>query len=259
MTLSSRQARSRFWSSLIIVGTFVAWEVACRALDVSTFVLPMPSEIAVALYQRFPALWPHLVQTIQTTTIGFLLSMVVGVALGGLVGTSRVAYDAVYPLLVGLSSIPKVALIPIFVVWLGAGTGPAILTAFVISIFPVVVNVATGLATTEPELEDILKALGASRADIFWNVGLPRTAPYLFAAMKVAITVAFIGSITSESIAANKGIGNAMLIASSNFDMPLLFAALTLVSVTGILFYVVFSLIERRATRWATRGRDPIA
>ncbi|WP_172125927.1 ABC transporter permease [Devosia sp. 919] len=250
---------TRLRSLAIILALFLLWELACHAFSVSQLVLPAPSAIAVTLYQRFGALWPHLAQTVFTTLVGFWLSLVFGVVLGGLVGTSRLAYEAIYPLLVGISSIPKVALIPVFVVWMGAGTGPAILTAFVISVFPVVVNVATGLATTEPELEDVLKALGASKFDILWNVGLPRTLPYLFAAMKVAITVAFIGSITAETIAANRGIGNAMLIASSSFNMPLVFAALFLVSLTGVLFYLLFSYLENRFTRWATRGREPFA
>ncbi|TCT29642.1 NitT/TauT family transport system permease protein [Martelella mediterranea] len=207
------------------------------------------------MIERFPALWPNLWQTIVTTTIGFALSIIIGIFFGALIGMSRLAYDALYPILVGISSIPKVALIPIFVVWLGAGTGPAILTACVISFFPIVVNVATGLATAEPELEDILQALNASKLDIFWNVGLPRTMPYLFAAMKVAISIAFIGSITSETIASNRGIGNAMLIATTNFDMPLAFAALMLISITGVVFYFLFVLLENRMTGWAQRNK----
>lgn len=241
---------------LIVVGLFVLWEACCRVFDVSSFILPKPSAIFITLFERFPALWPNLWQTIFTTMIGFILSLVIGVFFGALIGTSRLAYDSLYPILVGISSIPKVALIPIFVVWLGAGTGPAILTACVISFFPIVVNVATGLATTEPELEDILHSLNASRFDIFWNVGLPRTMPYLFAAMKVAISIAFIGSITSETIASNRGIGNAILIATTNFDMPLAFAALLLVSITGVVFYFLFVMLENRMTGWAQRNKN---
>ena len=241
---------------LIVVGLFVLWEACCRVFDVSSFILPKPSALFITLFERFPALWPNLWQTIFTTMIGFMLSLVIGVFFGALIGTSRLAYDSLYPILVGISSIPKVALIPIFVVWLGAGTGPAILTACVISFFPIVVNVATGLATTEPELEDILHSLNASRFDIFWNVGLPRTMPYLFAAMKVAISIAFIGSITSETIASNRGIGNAILIATTNFDMPLAFAALLLVSITGVVFYFLFVMLENRMTGWAQRNKN---
>ncbi|WP_445682741.1 ABC transporter permease [Radicibacter daui] len=241
---------------LITLAGFILWEIACRAFGISSFVLPKPSAIIVTMVERFPALWPNLWQTILTTLIGFALSLVIGIFFGALIGMSRFAYDSLYPILVAISSIPKVALIPIFVVWLGAGTGPAILTACVISFFPIVVNVATGLATTEPELEDVLHALKASRFDIFWNVGLPRTMPYLFAAMKVAISIAFIGSITSEAIASNRGIGNAMLVATTNFDMPLAFAALLLISITGVVFYFLFVMLENRMTGWAQRNKN---
>jgi len=162
----------------------------------------------------------------------------------------------VYPLLVGFSSIPKVAVVPIFVLWFGSGTLPAVLTSFVICIFPVVVNVATGLATTEPELEDVLKALGAKRREILWNVGLPRTMPYFFASLKVAITLAFVGTVLAETIASNRGIGNVMMIATSTFDVPLVFAGLFLLAFLGVILYVIFTLIERQVTGWATRKSD---
>ena len=121
--------------------------------------------------------------------IGFVLGVALGVVLGAIIGVSKVAYDTAYPLLVGFSSIPKVAVVPIFVLWFGSGTVPAVLTALSICFFPIVVNIATGLATTEPELEDVLKALGASKLDILWNVGLPRTMPFFFASLKVAISL----------------------------------------------------------------------
>jgi ABC-type nitrate/sulfonate/bicarbonate transport system permease component len=151
-----------------------------------------------------------------------------------LIGSSKLAYDVAYPLLVGFSSIPKVAVVPIFVVWFGAGTVPAVLTSMVISIFPVVVNVATGLASTEPELEDVLKVLGASKRDVLFNVSLPRALPYLFASLKIAITLAFVGTVLSETVAANKGIGNVMMIASGNFDVPMVFAGLVILAVMGV-------------------------
>ena len=240
-------------ATAVILGFFVAWELICRMLHVSDLVLPLPSQVLVTLVTRFPDLWPHLAQTITSTLAGFALGVVAGVAAGVVIGSFRLAYDTLYPLLIGFSSVPKVAIIPIFVIWFGAGTVPAILTALSLSIFPVVVNVATGISTSEPELEDVLRALGASRGDILWNVALPRTLPYLFASLKVAITVAFIGSITSETIASNYGIGTVMMVASANFDVALLFAGLALISITGIALYGLFSFAEARLTGWATR------
>ena len=128
------------------------------------------------------------------------------------------------------------------------------LTALSICFFPIVVNIATGLATTEPELEDVLKALGASKVDILWNVGLPRTMPFFFASLKVAITLAFVGTIISETVAANKGIGYLMMAATANFDTPLVFAGLIVIAIMGIAMYALFAVVEQRMTFWAKRG-----
>jgi NitT/TauT family transport system permease protein len=255
MTLAP-QWRQRLYSTLALLSFFVLWEVACRALGISDLVLPRPSQIALVLVQKMPLLWPHTVQTLSTTLLGFALGVGVGILLGVLIGSSRVAYDVAYPLLVGFSSIPKVAVVPIFVVWFGAGTVPAVLTSMVICIFPVVVNVATGLASTEPELEDVLKVLGASKRDVLVNVSLPRALPYLFASLKIAITLAFVGTVLSETVAANKGIGNVMMIASGNFDVPLVFAGLVILAVLGILLYLVSSWLEHRMTGWSQRKSE---
>jgi ABC-type nitrate/sulfonate/bicarbonate transport system permease component len=183
-------------SGLFILLFFVIWELACIVFGVKEIILPRPTVVMGAMWQFFPGIRPHLIQTLYTTLVGFGLGVVIGVLLGMMIGVSRTAYDTAYPLLVGFSSIPKVAVVPIFVLWFGAGTTPAILTSMVICVFPIVVNVATGLATTEPELEDVLKSLGASKLDILWNVSLPRAMPYFFASLKVAITR---GSSSSRS------------------------------------------------------------
>src|SRR5579862_1854332 len=247
--------RRQILSIVCILGFFVGWEVLCLIFNVSDIVLPRPSQILITLWTRFPAIWPHAVQTLYTTLVGFALGIAIGVLLGILIGSSRLAYDVAYPLLVGFSSIPKVAVVPIFVLWFGAGTVPAVLTAMIMCIFPIVVNVATGLAATEPELEDVMHALRATRSDILFNVGLPRAMPYFFASLKVAVTQAFVGSVIAETVASNRGIGNLMMIASSNFDVPLVFAGLFVLGALGVALYVLFSVIEIRVTGW-TRRQD---
>jgi NitT/TauT family transport system permease protein len=250
--------RQRLLSAGALVGFFVLWEVLCLASGISDLVLPRPSQVAQVLFEKMPLLWPHTAQTLYTTLAGFVLGVAAGVVIGVAIGSSKLAYDVTYPLLVGFSSIPKVAVVPLFVVWFGAGTVPAVLTSMVISIFPVVVNVATGLASTEPELEDVLRVLGARRRDILWNVGLPRTLPYLFASLKIAITLAFVGTVLSETVAANKGIGTVMMIASGNFDVPMVFAGLFLLAAMGVALYAVSSLAERRMTGWAQRKNEMV-
>jgi NitT/TauT family transport system permease protein len=249
----SSQLRRRIASAALIIGFFVVWELACVMFGIKDIVLPRPSEILVTLWSRLPAIMPHAAQTLYTTLVGFALGIISGVMLGALVGSSRLAYDVAYPLLIGFSSIPKVAVVPIFVLWFGAGTVPAVLTAMILCIFPIVVNVATGLATTEPELEDVMRALKASKLDILLNVGLPRAMPYFFASLKVAVTQAFVGTVIAETVASNRGIGNLMMIASSSFDVPLVFAGLLVLAVLGVALYVIFSFIEVRVTGWALR------
>jgi NitT/TauT family transport system permease protein len=250
------QLNRRIASAALIIGFFVLWEVICVGFGIKDIVLPRPTQVIHTLVTRFPAIWPHAVQTLYETIVAFAFGIVLGVALGVLVGSSRLAYDVTYPLLIGFSSIPKVAVVPIFVLWFGAGAVPAILTAITLAFFPIVVNVATGLATTEPELEDVMRAMKATKLDILFNVGLPRTMPYFFASLKVAVTQAFVGTVIAETVASNRGIGNLMMIASSSFDVPLVFAGLLILAALGVGLYVIFSLIEARVTGWARRNDE---
>jgi len=243
-------------SGALIVLFFCGWELFCIATGMSDLVLPRPSQVVDTLIARFPVLLPHILQTLATTMVGFALGVALGVLLGTIIGVSKVAYDTAYPLLIGFASIPKVAVVPIFVLWFGSGTVPAVLTSLSICFFPIVVNIATGLATTEPELEDVLKALGASKLDILWNVGLPRTMPFFFASLKVAIAYAFVGTVLAETVASNRGIGNVMMTAASNFNVPMVFAGLFILAGLGVALYAIFAFIEGRVTGWATRKND---
>jgi NitT/TauT family transport system permease protein len=241
---------------LVVAGLFLVWEIACVTLEIPEFVLPRPSVVLRVMVEMAGPIWFHASHTLFTTVIGFALAVVGGMLLGIFVGSSPLVYNGLYPVLIGFNSIPKVALVPVLVVWFGIGTVPAVLTAFLISFFPIAVNVATGLATLEPELEDVLRSLGAKRRDILLKVGLPRSLPYFFASLKVAITLAFVGSVISETIASNQGIGTLMVQASSSFRIPLVFAGLIVIAVMGIVMYAVFAAIERRMTGWATRKMD---
>ncbi|PZU93285.1 MAG: ABC transporter permease [Chelatococcus sp.] len=250
-----RSVRLKLAPYLFTVAFFALWEIACRALSVSSFVLPPPSAIWKALVEYQKPLFTNALHTLWMTSAGFALSIVFGLALGLLVGSSRWLHAGLNPLLVGFNSIPKVAVVPILVIWFGVGWLPPVLTAFVISFFPIVVNVATGLATIEPETEDVLKALGASRFDIMVKVGIPRSLPYFFGALKVAITLAYVGSVIGEQNAANFGLGNLITRASADFNVPLIFAALLVLAVLGIFLVVIVDMVENRTTGWAKRSQ----
>jgi NitT/TauT family transport system permease protein len=139
----------------------------------------------------------------------------------------------------------------LFALWFGIGTVPAILTAFLLAFFPIAVNVALGLDTVEPEVKDILRSLGASQVEFFQKIGFPHTMPYLFASLKVAVSFAFIGSVISETVASNSGIGYLVVSASSNFDVPLAFAGLLVLSAMGVILYAFFAVLEKYVIYWA--------
>ena len=241
---------------LVIIAMFGIWEIACAAFDIPVFILPAPHNIWHAAVRWWQPLLQDSLVTLYSTLAGFGMAIVAGLLLGVAIGSSTLVYKGLYPLLIAFNSIPKVAVVPVLIIWFGIGMWPAVITAFLISFFPIVVNVATGIATVEPELKDVLRALGARPRDIILKVGLPRAMPYFFASLKIAVTVAFVGAIIAESVAPNAGIGRLMMVASSRFDVPLVFAGLITTGLMGIVLYWIAEIIERRTTGWATRGTD---
>jgi len=241
--------------AVFTLALFLLWELVCAVFDVPLTILPAPSDIFEALWQYRAPILDNSWVTLWTTLAGFLIATLFGLGLGIAIGWHRAVYAGIYPVLVGFNSIPKVAVVPVLILWFGLGEIPAVLTAFLISFFPIAVNVATGLATTEPELEDVLRALGASKLDIMKKVGIPRSLPYFFGSLKVAITLAFVGAVVSETVGANKGLGKLMLDAQASFQVPIVFAGLLVLAVLGILLYAATAIVETRFTGWAFRGQ----
>jgi NitT/TauT family transport system permease protein len=239
---------------LFVAGLLIVWEAAALAFHIPVFILPRPTVVAQALNAHLGPILENSWVTLLRTMFGFALAVVLGGVLGIAIGSSRLIYRGLYPVLIGFNSVPKVAVVPIFVIWFGTGAIPAILTAFLVSFFPVAVNVATGLATVEPELLDVLRSLGARKSQILIKIGLPRSLPYFFASLKIAITLAFVGTIISETVAGSQGIGYLMMAATANFDTPLVFAGLFVIAILGILMYAIFAVAEQRMTFWAKRG-----
>ena len=239
---------------LLLVAVLVLWQIICSAFAISEFIFPSPWRIWTQLVEFKAVIAGHAWRTYWVTMAGVGLAIVVGVMLGFLVGSSRLAYAALYPLMTAFNALPKAAFVPILVVWFGIGAGPAILTAFLISFFPIMVNIATGLATLEPELEDVLRVLGARRWDVLIKVGLPRSMPYFYGSLKVAITLAFVGTTVSEMTAANEGIGYLLISAGSAMQMGLAFAGLMVVGAMAMAMYDLFNYIEKHTTAWAHRG-----
>ena len=250
----NQKQRERYAPWILLTLFLLAWELICQGFEISEFIFPSPTRIANQMWEFGAVIAGHAWRTYWVTMVGFGIAIVVGVLLGFLIGSSRLAYAAMYPLMTAFNALPKAAFVPILVVWFGIGVGPAVLTAFLISFFPITVNIATGLATLEPELEDVLRVLGAKRWDVLMKVGLPRSMPYFYGSLKVAITLAFVGTTVSEMTAANEGIGYLLISAGSSMQMGLAFAGLVVVGVMAMVMYELFAIIEKRTTGWAHRG-----
>jgi NitT/TauT family transport system permease protein len=242
--------------TLFVIVLILLWEVVRRAFSIAPTILPSPVDVWIALLRYWEPIVDNSWQTLFTTVAGFGLAIVFGLLLGVFIGWSKTIYGALYPVMIGFNAVPKVAVVPVLIIWFGIGTVPAILTAFLISFFPIVVNVATGIATTEPELRDVLRALGASKLDIMRKVGIPRSMPYFFGSLKVAITLAFVGSVVSETQGSNMGLGKLMLDAQAAFKSELVFASLAVLAVLGIVLYAMTAWVEKRMTGWAFRGEN---
>ena len=243
------------WSPPVLLLVLVAlWQGVCVLFAIPEFIFPAPTQIAQAMGEFSGPIAEAAWKTFWVTMVGFGISIVVGVLLGFLVGSSRLAYAAVYPLLVAFNAVPKAAIVPILIVWFGIGVGPGILTAFLISFFPITVNMATGLATLEPELEDVLRVLGAKRIDVLLKVGLPRSMPFFYGSLKISITLAFVGTVLAEMTAGDSGIGYLMQSAGSQQRLALAFAGLVVIGAMAMLMYELFSAVEKHTTAWAHRG-----
>lgn len=250
----TRQTTERWAPVVLALALLLLWQLACMAFAIPEFIFPSPLAIGQSMVEFAGPIAQAGWKTFWVTMVGFGISIVVGVMLGFLVGSSRLAYAAVYPLLVAFNAVPKAALVPILIVWFGIGVGPGILTAFLISFFPITVNMATGLATLEPELEDVLRVLGARRWDVLVKVGLPRSLPYFFGSLKIAITLAFVGTVLAEMTAGDSGIGYLMQSAGSSQRLPLAFAGLVVIGAMAMTMYELFSYVEKHTTGWAHRG-----
>lgn len=233
----------------------VLWELLVWANGWPNYVMASPSDLP-ASYIRF---WDLFVvmswQTLWRTVLGLIIAIIVGVAIGMIMGFSRTMRDALYPLLVGFNAIPKATVVPIVaLMFVGAHDFNTVLIAFMISFFPIAVSVSIGLSTLEPEYRDILRSLGASQATIFWKIALPKTLPEFFGALKVAVTLAFIGTNLMEIVSPHgRGLGALFDSGKTNSDYPLMFAVLIALAFLGIVLYYVVVALEKIFAGWAER------
>ena len=231
------------------------WELIVWANGWPDYIMASPSDLPVAYQQFWPLFLSGAWETLWRTVAGLLLAVVFGLLLGMAMGFSKIARDALYPLLVGFNAIPKATLVPVLaLLFIGEHNFNTVMMAFLISFFPIAVSVGIGLSTLEPEYRDILRSLGASRFTIFRKIALPKTLPEFFGALKVSVTLAFIGTNLVEIISPHgKGLGALFLSGQTNSNYPLMFAVLITLAFLGIVLYYAVVWLEQTFAGWAER------
>jgi NitT/TauT family transport system permease protein len=232
--------------AIIIAG----WALACWLGNIPTVVLPSPDKVLRATIVRSSLLVDEGWVTLKETLLGFGLALAFGLPLAVAVATSRVLNLMFYPLLVALQSVPKVALAPIVLVWLGTGLESKLAIVWLVAFFPIIVDTAAGLRATPRELLELAHSLRATPLQIFLKVQFPAALPFVITGAKVAVTLAVIGAVIGEFVGSSEGLGFLLLSATSQLDTPLAFAALFALSLLGVLVYLLVELAERMMAPW---------
>ncbi|RNJ44796.1 ABC transporter permease [Mesorhizobium erdmanii] len=263
--LSESRPESRFASSwgaatgswlpavILLVVTIVVWEAVVRIFAISAFIIPAPSEIAQSLVAQWETLMQATLVTAGEILFGFLVSVVVGIAIALVIVRFDWLGRALYPLVVLFQNVPKVALAPIFILWFGYGLAPKIGLILVIAFFPVTLSMLAGMQSVDRSLLSLMNSVGASRTQILFRIRVPHSLPNLMAGTKIAATLSVIGAIVGEFAGASDGLGYVIQFASTQLDTALVFAALLLVSVLGIAFYYAAEILERIVVPWAPK------
>jgi NitT/TauT family transport system permease protein len=254
-----RRHRSWVLPGITLVLLVLAWEEAVRYFRIPDFLLPAPSAIFAATSGVYQTVLTDLGATCFTIAVGFLASIAVSLPIAILVATSPLVSSTIYPLLVLVQSVPKVALAPILVVALGANEMPRLLITFLVAFFPVVISSATGLMATPAELLELARSLKANWAQELFRVRLPYAVPYIFSGLKVAATLSVIGAVVAEFVAADRGLGYLLVSSTALYNTPLAFGALVCLSGLAIVSFQVVVFVERAFFAWSvhqTGARD---
>ena len=250
MKTSLQKARRWLLGGGSLAAFLAIWELAVRVLKVRPITLPPPSTILLELSHEWAWYLDHTYYTLLTTLGGFALSVVVGVVVAMLLVGSRTFEESVYPVIIGLNSVPKVAVAPLFVIWMGTNYEPKIAMAFLIGVFAVLVDAVHGLRSVPQDVLDLGRVLKGSPLDFFLKVRLPCALPSILTGMKVAITLSLVGAIVGEFVASQRGLGYVILSAQGTFDTTRVFAAVVLLAALGLVLHGALSWAERKATPW---------
>ena len=252
----TRGAVAHSWRPVaLLLACGVAWWAVTASGLVAPYLVPSPGATLQTMIDKSGYLLTHTWVTTYETVIGFVLAVAIGVLAAVIMVYSRTVEKTLYPVLLFAQVIPKIAVAPLFVVWLGFGAGPKIVVAVLVAFFPVVISMVTGLKAVDPEMLELSATMGAGPLKTFAKIRFPASLPYLFSGLKVAVTLAVTGAVVGEFVGANAGLGFVILQANGNLDTPMLFAGLVIMSLIGVVLFVLVELAEQILLPWHASRR----
>lgn len=245
-----RRGMQRILPAAFLLLILVAWQIVAVAGSVPEYILPAPTAIAQRLVDSWDILWDATLVTTSEVLVGFAIGVALGIALAIPIAYSVVVRSTLYPLIVASQAVPKIAIAPLLVLWLGFDIWPKIAVTALMVFFPVTVTAAEGFASVDRNLLDLLRSVNASATQIFLRVRFPHALPHIFSGLKVGITLAVVGAVVGEWVGADSGLGYLLTYANTLLDSTLLFAALFMLIVLGVILFVLVDLAERLLLPW---------
>ena len=239
-----------------LAALLVVWALITAVFKIPEYLLPSPVIVAKRIVTDWPLLSRNFAYTLLEVVVGFCVSVLVGIPAAFLVVLSRPVERILMPIIVASQAVPKVAIAPLLVIWLGFGLLPKVVISFLIAFFPVLVSTSTGLRSVETDMIDLVRSMGASTTKIMFKVRLPTALPQIFSGLKVAISLSVVGALVGEFVGADRGLGYIMMTASGSLDGTLVWATLIVLIFLGVVLFQIVAMIERFAIRWHVSVRQ---
>jgi NitT/TauT family transport system permease protein len=246
-----RRVAPRLLPLLALAAAIGVWWLVKWAFHWRAFILPSPAQVGEELWRQRSFLPRETWATLRETLEGFAIAVAIGVALAVAIAYSRALERSLYPLLVALNAVPKLALAPILVLWMGFGAGPKVAMVVLLCVFPIVLSTATGLKSLDAELDELIRSLTATRVQAFLKVRFPAALPHVFVGLKVGISLAVIGAVIGEFVGATRGLGYVIIASGQNANTPLAFAAIVILAAMSVVLFYVLVAAERLLVPWA--------
>lgn len=255
MTLALAPALERWSSPLLMMVLLLVWEASVRVFEIPAFLLPAPTQIAELMSDEWSLIYMHSMATIWAILTGYLTAVIFALIVSALMIRFPLLERLIMPIFVGLQSVPKIAIAPLILVWIGAGMGSKVAVVMSIAFFPIVINTMAGFKEVDRGLTDVFKSVAATEQQMLFKLRLPYAIPYIFAGLRIATTLAVLGAIVAEWLAASNGLGYLVLSGSFNFNTARSFAAIIALAVIGTVFFNLMSWVESRVS-WRTGLND---